>query len=82
MLFGQNFYGYIILGFIAFSLTIFFKKMAGSGGGLLYYPYTPCVHLCFICKYSQTCVQRPPLGPQKIGRYSEGGRCSEVGPKY
>jgi hypothetical protein len=33
-------------------------------------------------KYSQTCVQRPPLKPQKSGRCSEGGCCSEVGPKY
>ena len=23
-------------------------------------------------KYSQTCVQRPPLGPEKPGRYAEG----------
>jgi hypothetical protein len=23
-------------------------------------------------KYSQTCVQRPPLGPEKRGRYAEG----------
>jgi hypothetical protein len=23
------------------------------------------------CKYSQTCVQRPPLGPEKRGRYAE-----------
>jgi hypothetical protein len=23
-------------------------------------------------KYSQTCVQRPPLGPEKCGRYAEG----------
>jgi hypothetical protein len=22
--------------------------------------------------YSQTCVQRPPLGPEKCGRYAEG----------
>jgi hypothetical protein len=22
-------------------------------------------------KYSQTCVQRPPLGPKKYGRYAE-----------
>jgi hypothetical protein len=22
--------------------------------------------------YSQTCVQRPPLGPEKRGRYAEG----------
>jgi hypothetical protein len=22
--------------------------------------------------YSQTCVQRPPLGPEKCGRYGEG----------
>jgi hypothetical protein len=22
--------------------------------------------------YSQTCVQRPPLGPEKHGRYAEG----------
>jgi hypothetical protein len=22
--------------------------------------------------YSQTCVQRPPLGPDKRGRYAEG----------
>ena len=25
---------------------------------------------CFL--YSQTCVQRPPLGPEKCGRYAEG----------
>ncbi len=24
------------------------------------------------CMYSQTCVQRPPLGPGKRGRYAEG----------
>ena len=23
-------------------------------------------------KYSQTCAQRPPLGPEKCGRYAEG----------
>jgi len=23
-------------------------------------------------KYSQTCVQRPPLGPEKHGRYAKG----------
>jgi hypothetical protein len=23
-------------------------------------------------KYSRTCVQRPPLGPEKCGRYAEG----------
>jgi hypothetical protein len=28
----------------------------------------------FYCgtQYSQTCVQRPPLGPEKCGRYAEG----------
>ena len=25
-----------------------------------------------ILKYSQTCVQWPPLGPEKRGRYAEG----------
>ena len=24
------------------------------------------------CKYSQTCVQQPPLEPDKRGRYAEG----------
>ncbi len=24
------------------------------------------------CKYSQACVQRPPLGPEKCGRLAEG----------
>jgi hypothetical protein len=24
--------------------------------------------------YSQTCVQRPPLGPEKCGCYAEAGR--------
>ena len=24
------------------------------------------------CIYSQTCVQRPPLGPENRGRYAEG----------
>jgi hypothetical protein len=23
-------------------------------------------------QYSQTCIQRPPLGPEKCGRYAEG----------
>ncbi len=32
--------------------------------------------------YSQTCVQRPTLGPQKSDCCVKGGRCSEVGPKY
>ncbi len=26
----------------------------------------------FISKYSQTCAQRPPFGPEKHGRYAEG----------
>jgi hypothetical protein len=25
-------------------------------------------------KYSQTCVQWPPLGPEKSGCYAEGGK--------
>jgi hypothetical protein len=33
-------------------------------------------------KNSQTCEQRPPLGPPKSGRCSEGGHCSKVSPKY
>ena len=28
--------------------------------------------LCQLTEYSQTCVQRPPLGPEKRGRYAEG----------
>ena len=34
-----------------------------------------CLYLLdvqFNFKYSQTCVQRPPLGPEKRGRYAEG----------
>jgi hypothetical protein len=34
-----------------------------------------------LCMYSQTCAQQPPLGPQKSGRCSEGGRFSGFGPK-
>ena len=36
----------------------------------------------YTSKYSETCVQQPPLGPPKSGRCSEGDCCSEVGPKY
>ncbi len=32
--------------------------------------------------YSKTWVECLPLEPQKSGRYSEGGHCSEVRPKY
>ena len=29
-------------------------------------------YLIVVCKYSQTCVQRPPLGPEKRRRCAEG----------
>ena len=29
-------------------------------------------------KYSQTCVQRPPLGPEKSGRLTEGPDKTEI----
>jgi hypothetical protein len=30
------------------------------------------MNVCLHFIYSQTCVQRPPLGPEKRGRYAEG----------
>ncbi len=32
-------------------------------------------------KYSQTCVQQPPLGLEKIGRCLEGSHCLEDAPE-
>jgi hypothetical protein len=48
-------------------------------------PNLPVANFSFIpnvCTVKPVYNGRPPLGPQKSGRCSEGGQCSEVGPKF